>query len=301
MRKLALIVAIGTLLMVSGALAETKEPSADEIAVRRTIASYVEAYNRADTHAMASYWGSQGTYVSPSGDEEAKGPEKIQQALAAFFAKNKDVRLKVTISSIHMPSPDRAIVKGIAAYQSQKEEPEEAAFVATLTKEKGGWKLLVVDEDESPDVEQTQNHLKELAWLIGEWVDSDENASVDTTFRWTKNFSFISGSFTVSVKDRISLEGTQVIGWDPATKQIRSWIFDSSGSFGQGIWSHEGNRWTVKMSSILSTGEKASAVNIYTLVDANTFTWQSIGREVGGVLLPNIDEVTVVRKPAQEK
>jgi uncharacterized protein (TIGR02246 family) len=301
MRRIALILAVGTFLMASGTFAQKPEPSADEMAVRRTIESYVDAYNRADTHAMASYWGSEGTYVSPSGEEEAKGPEKIQEALATFFEKNKDVRLKVTVSNIRLPSSDRAIVKGVAEYGSSSGSPEAALFVATLTKEKAGWKLLSVEEDDSPATADVSNHLKDLQWLIGDWVDQDENASVDTSFRWTKNFSFISGSFTVTVKDRVNLEGTQVIGWDPVAKQLRSWVFDSSGSFGHGTWSHEGNRWVVKLSTVLSNGEKASSVNIYTPVDANTFTWQSIGREVGGELLPNIDEVTVVRRPTGQK
>ena len=301
MNRVALTFAISAFFLVSGALAEIRTPSADEIAIRRCIESYVEAYNRADTHAMASYWGSEGTYVSPSGEQEAKGPEQIQLALAAFFAKNKRIHLDVTISIVQIPSSDRAIVKGIASYGSPGESPEETTFVATLEKEKGKWKILTVEEEDSPSIADAPQHLRDLAWLIGEWVDRDENAAVDTSFRWAKNYAFITGSFTVTASDRIDLEGTQVIGWDPVDKKLKSWIFDSSGSFGQGVWTHEGNRWVVKTSSVLRTGQKASSVSIYTPVDSNTFTWQSIGREVGGELLPNIDEVTVVRRQTRKE
>jgi hypothetical protein len=48
----------------------------------------------------------------------------------------------------------------------------------------------------------------------------------------------------------------------------------------------------------LPDGRKSSAVNILTKVDDNTFTWQSIQRYVDGELLPNVDEVVVVRQPA---
>ncbi len=106
--------------------------------------------------------------------------------------------------------------------------------------------------------------------------------------------------FRVTVGDRVDLEGTQVIGWDPVAKKIRSWIFDTKAGFGEGEWSRAGNRWTVKVKSILGTGQKASSMNIYTYVDPNTFTWQSVSREVEGELLPDIDEVTVVRKIAQK-
>jgi uncharacterized protein (TIGR02246 family) len=301
MKRVALALAMSTIVCVSGALAEKPNASADEIAIRKGVESYVEAYNRADTHAMASCWSREGEYVAPNGEQRAKGPEEIQKALAAFFAQNKDMRLNATVSHVEILSPDRAVAKGKAAYVSSGEPPEDTQFIATYQRENGQWKLLTVEEDESVGSSDSPGELTGLAWLIGEWVDQDEDSSVETIFQWTKNYRFISGSFRVAVKDRIDLEGTQVIGWDPVNKKIRSWLFDSSGGFGEGTWSQEGNRWVVKMHSYLSTGEKTSAVNIYTPVDANTFTWQSIGREVGGELLPNIDEVTVIRKHTQEK
>ncbi len=102
------------------------------------------------------------------------------------------------------------------------------------------------------------------------------------------------------VGDRVDLEGTQVIGWDPGAKKFRSWIFDTEAGFGEGEWSRTGNTWTVNVKSILGTGEKASSMNIYTYVDPNSFTWQSVSREVAGEPLPDIDEVTVVRKNAPQ-
>ena len=79
-----------------------------------------------------------------------------------------------------------------------------------------------------------------------------------------------------------TLEGTQVIGWDPAADTIRSWMFDSDGGFGEGTWSKKDNSWIVKFNQVLPDGRKASATNIYTIVDGNTFTWKSIGRKVDG-------------------
>ena len=65
--------------------------------------------------------------------------------------------------------------------------------------------------------------------------------AVETTFSWTKDFAFINGTFRVTVGDRVDLEGTQVIGWDPVAKKIRSWIFDTKAGFGEGEWSRAGN------------------------------------------------------------
>jgi hypothetical protein len=82
-------------------------------------------------------------------------------------------------------------------------------------------------------------------------------------------------------------------------KQIRSWVFDSDGGFGEGKWTRKDNRWLIQHTGTLPDGRKSSALNIITYIDDNSCTWQSIHREVNGDLLPNIDEVLVVRQPAQ--
>jgi uncharacterized protein (TIGR02246 family) len=299
MMRVALGLIISSILVVSGVSAENTGFSQDETAIRKAVESYVEAYNRGDAAAAASYWGQDGTYRSRTGDQ-AKGPDKIRPALEKFFAENKGIHVKAALFDIQPQSADRAITKGFAVFQLPGEESEEVLFTATLGKEKGAWKLLKVEEEESSVPLSTIAKLGDLEWLIGDWVDRDESGSVETSFRWTKDFAFINGTFRVTAGDRVDLEGTQIIGWDPVAKKIRSWIFDNKAGFAEGEWSRAGNKWTVNLKSTLGTGEKASSINIYTYVDPNSFTWQSVGRAVGGELLPDIDEVTVVRRNNQK-
>lgn len=138
--------------------------------------------------------------------------------------------------------------------------------------------------------------LVELSWMVGTWVDQQEESEIYTKCAWTKNEKFLTRSFRVTRGDEVLLEGTQVVGWDPADKQIRSWTFDSEGGFGEGRWIRDANQWLVKTSFVLATGERASAVNVITYVDNDTFLWQSVDREVGGKLLPMIPQVTIVRQ-----
>jgi uncharacterized protein (TIGR02246 family) len=294
-RKIALGLIISSILMISGASAENTGISQDEIAIRKAVESYVEAYNRGDASATASHWSRDGSYLSQTG-EHAKGPDKIKPALEKFFAENKGIQVKAAVFDVQRQSAGRAIAKGFAAFLRPGEENDEFLITATYVKEKGAWKLLKVAEEESSVPLDTIAKLGELEWLIGDWVDRDESGSVETTFRWSKDYAFINGTFRVTVGDSVDLEGTQVIGWDPVAKKIRSWIFDSKAGFGEGEWSRIGNTWTVNVKSTLGTGQKASSINIYTYVDPNSFAWQSVSRAVDGELLPDIDEVTVVRK-----
>ena len=108
--------------------------------------------------------------------------------------------------------------------------------------------------------------------MIGRWVDQDDQATVVTECNWTKNNNFITRSFTIQIRDRIDMAGMQIIGWDPSTKQIRSWVFDSDGGFGQATWKKKDNRWYIQQSGVLPDGRKSSAVNIITRLDDNTCT-----------------------------
>jgi uncharacterized protein (TIGR02246 family) len=297
--RVALALIMILILMVSGVNAENTGISAAETAIRKAVESYVEAYNRGDASAVASHWSRQGSYRTPAG-ETAKGPEKIRPTLEKFFSENKGVQVKASVFEVQLPSADRAMAKGFAVFQRSGEDIDEVLFTATYVKEGGVWKLVSVEEEETSVPLGTIAQLGQLEWLIGDWVDQDEEATVETTFSWSKDYAFINGTFRVTVGDRIDLEGSQVIGWDPVAKKIRSWIFDNKAGFGEGEWSGAGNKWTVNVRSVLGTGEKASSMNIYTYIDPNTFSWQSVSRAVNGELLPDIDEVTVVRKNVQK-
>ncbi len=141
--------------------------------------------------------------------------------------------------------------------------------------------------------------LDQLAWMVGEWAEeAGADPSVATSVQWAANNRFITRVFSVTNGEGATLSGTQVIGWDPAEQQIRSWTFDTEGGFGEAYWTRDGSQWLIKKTFTLSTGEKASALNVITVVDENTVTWQSLNRQLGRELLPSIEPVTVVRQAA---
>ena len=95
-----------------------------------------------------------------------------------------------------------------------------------------------------------------------------EDSTITTNCSWTKNRKFLKRSFKVKIDEEVTLEGDQFVGWDPIAGQIRSWTFDSEGGIGEGRWIQDGNRWLVKASFVLADGARASALNVYTYVDA---------------------------------
>ncbi len=276
----------------------SKAEQSDQDAIRAGIDSYVAAYNRGDAKAVAALWSDNGEWVSPSG-QRFQGKTAIEKEMQTLFTENRGVRIEVINPSIRMVSAQVAIEEGTVRVIRASEPPSDSTYLAVDVKEGGRWKLNTVRETDVPETPAASSQLQDLAWLVGEWGDQSPDAEVAAKVSWTKNKTFLSYAFKVSAPGMDDeLEGTQIIGWDPAAGTIRSWMFDSDGGFGEGIWTKKDNCWIVKFSQVLTDGRKASATNIYTLIDANTFTWKSIGRKVGEDFLPNIDEVKIVRKAA---
>ncbi|HHM12626.1 MAG TPA: DUF1579 domain-containing protein [Planctomycetaceae bacterium] len=148
---------------------------------------------------------------------------------------------------------------------------------------------------EGAEEDSAASPLQELAWLVGQWSDQGKEVTNVSKIQWAYDGAFLTRSFQVIVDGKAVLKGTQVVAWDPVKKRIRSWVFDSSGGFGEGIWLRDGNQWLIKKTFTLATGERASALNVITYVDENTFRFKSVNREIGGQLLPNVPETTVVR------
>jgi hypothetical protein len=202
----------------------------------------------------------------------------------------------VSIESIRLLSPNVAVEHGTAKTIPPEGEPDKMNYTAVYVQQGGKWLLDRVTDGADQPPPSNYEQLKALEWMVGSWVDEDEEARVETECKWTKNRNFLTRSYSIIVGDQAELSGIQVIGWDPTAKTIRSWTFDSDGGFAEAIWTHKKDRWFILNKGVLADGRKASAVNILKPVDADSFTWQTTERSAGGEMLPSVDEVLIVRQ-----
>jgi len=276
------------------------DQAADKAAIEKASASYTAAFNARDSKKLAAHWSPDAVYINPLTGSQVEGRDAITQEFKAILGQLKDTKLAVDVESIQFISPRVAVETGVAKLISADGQPQESSYTAIHVKEDGKWFLDRVTEEDVPVVMSHYEQLKDLEWMIGTWVDADDQARIETTCQWTRNKNFITRSFTVSVGNRVDMAGMQVIGWDPTAKQIRSWVFDSDGGFAEGRWTKKDNRWSVTTTGTLPDGRKTSSVNVITYVDDAEFKWESVNRTVSGDLLPNIDEVVVVRSQSAE-
>lgn len=295
--KLILLAGALFILSVAPAIgAEDSPQAAEEAAIRKAVESYVTAFNQGNAKALAALWSPQAVYTNPLSGAQVTGREAIEQQFAGIFADEEKVKLEASTESIRFISPGVAVENGTAKLLRADQEPEQSTYTAVYVKQDGQWLLDRVTEEDVVEAPSHYEQLKSLEWLVGSWKDQDDQATVVTDCHWARNNNFLVRSFTVQVRDRIDMAGMQIIGWDPAAKQIRSWVFDSDGGFGEGTWTNKGDRWQIQQSGVLADGRKSSAINIVTRLDDNTATLQSLNRMVDGELLPNIDEVKITKE-----
>jgi uncharacterized protein (TIGR02246 family) len=271
------------------------DQSADETAIRKAAASYVEAFNKHDAKAVAEHWSPDAVYVNRSSGEEVTGRAAIAEQFTALFQEKPALKAEVNVASVQFISPNVAVERGTVKLISPNAEPEEIEYSAVDVKRDGRWLLDRVTDKSKEAAPSHYEQLKVLEWMVGKWTTNADNADVELDCNWTKNQNFLTRAFKISLGDE-SFSGMQIIGWDPAAKSIRSWTFDSNGTFSEGTWQQRGGRWFIRNRGTLPDGRPATMINVMKQVDENSFTWQTIERTAGDELLPNIDEMLIVRE-----
>lgn len=267
----------------------------DTASILQAVDSYVDAYNRGDAQAVADHWCESGEWVSPSG-QRVLGKAAIRAEMESLFLDEARATIEVVRPTIRFLTSEVAVEEGTVHVARPNKDSSDATYIAIHVKRDDVWKLDSVRETSIPEPSPGRPELQHLGWLVGKWIDQSPDATVEAKVDWTKNEKFLNWSFKISVPGMDDLEGTQFIGWDPAAGTIRSWMFDSDGGFGGGTWSQNGAQWIVKFSQVMPDGRRASATNIYTRVDDDTYTWKSIGRSLDGGALADVEEVTIVRQ-----
>lgn len=268
----------------------------DEMAIRGSVRAYVQAFERQDAKALAALWSPKGVYVDAESGRRVQGREAIEAEFSRQLKASGKSKLKVAVQSIRLVTPEVAVEDGTASVTNAAGETTDSTYSAIHVKRDGKWLLDSVRETTLPAAGSASEQLRELGWLVGKWIDEDENAVVESEYSWGVNQVFLINRFTVYSGDTIAMQGTQIIGWDAAAKSIRSWAFDTEGGFAEGTWKRDGDRWTITSKATLPDGKRGSAVNVLRRIDDNHCSWQSTARQIDGELLPNTDEIEIVRQ-----
>ena len=229
-----------------------------------------------------------------------EGRAAVRAKYAASFADNPGTTIIIRVDALRFLGSETALEVGHTTITPPAGggAAETTRFTAVYVKQGGQWRQAAVRDEVAHDI-TPHERLKELEWLLGDWVNESQDAIVATTCTWAKAGNFLEREFTMKTAGRPVLSGTQRIGWDPLKRQFKTWIFDSEGGHGEGYFTRTGNQWVVKLEGVNQYGQPVSSTNVITRLGKDRLGWQSSALTVGGSAVPGVDEFVAVRKPPE--
>jgi len=294
------LAALASLLLPSLVFAQATPaapPSGEAAKTAQTLEdAYVAAFNRADIKALEALYAEDVEFTTDDG-AEISGRAAVVEGLAKYFARSKGAKLEVAPESARLLTPDVLSEKGLSTLVSAQGNRDTTRYAITYVKKGDQWLIAQIEESALPAPDAASQALSELAWMVGSWKDDSPGFAVETKVAWTKNGHFLRRSFTVTREGSKTVEGTELIGYDPVAGHLRSWVFDSEGGFGESTWRQEGSKWLASVKATGPDGSQSTAQHVITKIDDNKYTWESLNRTHNGEVLPNLDRIDIVRVP----
>ncbi len=277
--------------------AETKRqgPSSAETALRAVDEAFVRDYNKGDSKALAAYFTEDAEVIAADG-ERLQGRNLIEQRFVETFETSPGVKIALEIEGIRFLNPDTAKEEGRTLMTPAKGAPVYRIYTVLFVKRDARWLISSIREEADPLV-RPHERLKDLEWMIGEWIDEGIDSEVRVDCRWSDDTNYLIRTFTVKRQGKPVMTVSQRIGWDPLARQIRSWEFDSEGGFGEGRWSRDGDRWIIKHTGVRPEGTTASSTNTMWRERPDLVRWTSTDRILGDEPVPNEETYVLVRVP----
>ncbi|MBK9144933.1 MAG: SgcJ/EcaC family oxidoreductase [Candidatus Melainabacteria bacterium] len=250
---------------------------------------YEAAFKKADAAAIASLWSEDGTFVRTDG-REVSGRKDIQRMYSEFFKEFGAVDIDVVVESAKSLGEGAILEKGsVEASDDSGERIRSTEYSVIHVKEADGWKIASAIER---SVTAKPLTLESIAWLAGNWRANGARGELTLKNNWHGK-NFLVGTFTLRGKDGLDRTDTQVIGVDPYSGNLRSWIFDSDGGTGTGEWCRDGKGFVIDVKRVTAEGLRTTCRDYLRRQDDGSFTWRSTEIDVDGELLPDSEEIKV--------
>jgi len=281
------------------------------------LAAYTKAFDDGDARAVAAFWKDDAELIDAAGDRLV-GREALQKSFEAFFTAHRGARLTLEILSVKEAEPGKvAVVEMLPRIIPKPAGPWGLTrTTVVLVRSAEGW--LIEGVREAAETAASYEHLKALDWLLGRWSsrgasagDSDdakqgaEQPAGGLVFHmqcdWAANKSFLVCTFSLH-RSNMAIQGTEIIGWDPHAKKIRSWVFANTGGFSEGAWTTDGAQWMVEAARVGADGVLQNATTTLKPLDPDHISIRVSKRDKQGALEADVPAMVISRvKPPEAK
>jgi uncharacterized protein (TIGR02246 family) len=271
----------------------------DNDTVKASADAFAAAFNKGDAKAVAALWTEKGVFVDETG-RRFEGRPQIEAAYVEFFQAHPGVQIKVTPGTVRKLMGDSLLEEGTTSLTpAPKGTNGESKYTAAHVNQNGQWLMSNVREWPA-SAPKDSKLLYDLGWLVGTWTAEERGAKSEVVCRWLPNNSYLERRYKVTAADGTTTEGVQLIGLNPRTGQVVSWGFGFDGGHTIGAWVPRPNGWGIDAAGITPHGVTTHAMNLFTKLDDDAFSWQSVDRTVAGQSRPDTGEIIFKRSDAKK-
>jgi uncharacterized protein (TIGR02246 family) len=257
--------------------------------IRAAADAFAAAFSKGDIDTLLGFWTDDADYVDDTGATH-KGKAAIAEMMKRSTAQLKGYTMRINVESLHFPRSDVAVDEGSVTLTSPDGNSDSNHYLSVWVKNGDRWQLSNVHDLSAPDLpDAPAEPLKQFSWLVGEWSYTGENVTINLKCRWALEKQYLVSEYEVTRPGGESKRVVQWMGWDPASQQVRSWVFDSDGGNGQAVWERDGSTWTSQSEGVLRDGQTGTSVNSIQFVDDIHFVWTSKRREIDDMPVPDVE------------
>jgi uncharacterized protein (TIGR02246 family) len=281
-----LVTVAGLLVVQSVAAQDAVGQSQDEQAIRAAAKTYRAALARGDAKAVAEFWAPDGDFVDDMGN--VLSAKELTAEVGQLAGRGPRSEVKVTASKIRFLTSDVAVEEGASETEladGAKSSTSRGHFHAIWVKQDGRWRLASLCE--IPQALPTEPSLAEFGWMVGTWTADNDDAKLEAAVQWNVTGTFLLRDTKVIRDGKVVLRGSQRIGWDPLSRKLKSWNFDSDGGYGEAIWTRDGDAWIGQGTGVLPDGRQSSATTVITFDGKDHYTRKVIAGRIQGQQTPD--------------
>lgn len=279
-------------------IGETKNSQDLERQIRDSAELFAKTYNAQDAKGVAALFTSAGEIIDETG-HVTQGTAAIEQMFTDCFTTTPEKRIALQINSIRLLNADTAGEEGRLLISGTKDKSIHSIRYSVLHVREGTtWLVASARNYASDEPDSAHEHLRQLEWMVGNWVDEGPDSLVTASCRWDDSGNFLLRDYQIQRAGHTVMSGTQRIGWDALGKQLKSWTFDSEGGSASGHWHHKGDQWILDLTGVSADGKLGTATHVYTNASPHVMKWHAVQRTLGGEPLDDLPEVSIVRAPS---
>jgi uncharacterized protein (TIGR02246 family) len=259
--------------------------------------AFEKAFNAGDAKSISAQFAENAEIVDEDGNV-LQGRAKIEERFSSLFKEFPRARIEIEVSLLRQLGPDVAVEDGFSVTTLRPDEPpSRSPYTLIYLKRDGNWLAASVRDFPEESTAMPHDHLQQLEWLVGHWVDESQEGRVETTCEWSEDGNYLLQNYVLKTRRGAVMKGVQRIGWDGLRRTIRSWAFDHSGAFAEATWTVVAGGWVLKVEGVTPDGHGVSVTRTLTPITRDSYQLDATSLVVGNELLPDTS-VRVVRRPS---